>query len=368
MRSAHGMAYPPRLLIVAVAFASLVTACATGAAPPPKPAAPAAAPASGAAPASNAPAAAPAPPQPASMEYAMITPVVNYWQIFVARDKGFFDQQSLQVEISMTETTSRAVQGLVSGSYDVGGVTADSAIHANEKGNGDLAMVAGELNRAAYNLVTSKDVRSFADLRGKTLGVSDLNDGSTVLLRRMLASNGLQPSDYDIVPIGGTGNRAAGISNGSVAGALIGQPQDFRMLDDGFPSLGYSSDYVAEYQFEVIATRREWARQNEERLVRFLRAIVQANAWLYDRANKDEAAQLLADATRAPLSAATRTYDVVVERYEAIPKAGEVNRQGLQNVISIMGELDLLPQPLPSPDKFLDLSYLEKARAASASR
>ena len=30
--------------------------------------------------------------------------------------------------------------------------------------------------------------------------------------------------------------------------------------------------------------------------------------------------------------------------------------------IEVMGELDLLAPPLPSLDKFVDLSYLEKAR------
>jgi len=62
------------------------------------------------------------------------------------------------------------------------------------------------------------------------------------------------------------------------------------------------------------------------------------------------------------LSAGLRTYDLMIDRYQAIPRAGEVDREGLQGVIETMAELDLLSQPLPSPDKFLDLSYLERAR------
>ncbi len=51
-------------------------------------------------------------------------------------------------------------------------------------------------NKAPYALMVGGGAQSYADLRGKQFAVSDLQDGSTVLLRRLLAANGLQQGDY----------------------------------------------------------------------------------------------------------------------------------------------------------------------------
>ena len=54
--------------------------------------------------------------------------------------------------------------------------------------------------------------------------------------------------------------------------------------------------------------------------------------------------------------------DLLVTRTRAIPREGELSLAGLQVVIDSMGELGLLSAPLPAPDKYVDLSYLERAR------
>jgi NitT/TauT family transport system substrate-binding protein len=303
----------------------------------------------------------PAAPARAQIEYAMVVPVVNYWLLFIAQDRGLFEQQNLAVEVTRTEQGSRAVQGLAGGSFHLAGITPDTLINGAER-DPNLVMLAGELNRASYNLIVGKDVRSYADLRGQNLAIADLRDGSTVLLRKMLAANGLGPTDYDLVPVGGTGNRAAAVSNGSASGALIGQPQDFLMLAQGFPSLGLSSDVVREYQFQITAGRRDWAQQNAEALTRFLRAYVAAGRWLYDPASREAASRILAEATRVSLDDALKTYDLTVVQVQALPRQGEINVPGVQASIEAMGELGLLSEPLPPPERFMDLSYVEKAR------
>ena len=187
-----------------------------------------------------------APPARAKFEYMMIVPIVNYWHQYVAQEKGLFEAQNLEVEFSYADNSSKVVQALASGSVPLGGPSPDAVINAVEHGS-NLVLVAGEVNKMAYSLVASRDVRSYADLRGKTLAVIGLQEGSTVVLKKMLGDHGLRPDDYSLVPVGGTANRAAAVSNGTTAAAMIGQPQDFRLTAEGFTNLGNSYDVFPYY-------------------------------------------------------------------------------------------------------------------------
>jgi NitT/TauT family transport system substrate-binding protein len=350
--------------LAGVALAMLALACQPASAPAPTPpdTSSARAPAAPVGPAAASQAQPTAPPARAKVEYMAIIPIVNYWHHYVAQAMGFFDSQHLDVEISYGENSSRVTQALASGSVDLAGPSPDSVINAAEQGGSNLVILAGDINKIAYTLIVGRDIRSYADLRGKTLAVPGLQEGSAVVLKRMLAVNGLRDDDYSFIPVGGTANRASAVVNGTAAGALIGQPQDFRLIAEGMPSLGVSTDAVPFYQFDVITGRRDWAQRNSDLVVRFLRAMVQADRWLYDPANRDRAAQIAADALKLTHDEGLRSYDLLITQTEAIPRQGEVSMPGMQTVIEIMAEIGLLQPPLPSPDKYVDFSYLSRAQ------
>jgi NitT/TauT family transport system substrate-binding protein len=284
--------------------------------------------------------------------------------MFIADQRGFLREQGLDVEIIISGPASQTIQAMVGNSLDIASPVPDGLINANEKG-ADLVFIAGEFNRAVYSLIGSKDVRGYTDLKGKTLAVSDLRDGTTTLLRRMLQQNGIGRDDVDLVPLGGTPNRAAAVTSGQAAATLLSQPQDFRLMADGYPRLGLSTDAVRDYFFQGHAARRAWLRDNADTAVRFLRAIVQADRFMYDPANRDTVINLLAEGTKSGPEESTQTYDLVIVREQALAKEGEMNPEGLQNVITILGDTGLLEPPLPAAEKYYDLSYLERATSAS---
>ncbi len=44
-----------------------------------------------------------------------------------------------------------------------------------------------------------------------------------------------------------------------------------------------------------------------------------------------------------------------------LPRAGEISIKGMQQVIALMAEGGILKPPLPSPERFIDLRYLQAA-------
>ena len=59
-----------------------------------------------------------------------------------------------------------------------------------------------------------------------------------------IAANGLGPDAYDLLIVGGTRERYAALKAGSINAGLLSQPQDFQIVDEGFPHLALSTDYL----------------------------------------------------------------------------------------------------------------------------
>jgi ABC-type nitrate/sulfonate/bicarbonate transport system substrate-binding protein len=318
--------------------------------------------ASAPAPAATAPTA-PAAPEPATLRLGLVTTTAMFWPLWSGLAKGFFEAEGITVEQIVFRVSSDATRAVYSDSIDMAAGTAfDSVVLATEQG-ADVVAVAGALNKPTYSLIVRPEIRSFADLRGKTLGVSDLKDGSTILLQRLLERQGLRPGDYDMIQTGGTPDRYAAVKSGGTVGAMLTQPNDFQAQDEGFPSLGLVSDIIPDYQFTVYAVRKSWAQRNQDPLVRWLRAYVKGCQWLYDPANKEEAIRILVENTRTTEDYARRTYELLIEKAEGLPRAGELNTAGVRTVLDIMAEMGNLPRPIPPVEKYVDTSYLERARA-----
>ena len=290
-----------------------------------------------------------------------VVEVASYLAFYAARAKGFFAEQGLTIDHTTFNDSTTLMQAAVSGSLDLFTVGSDAVINVNVRG-ASFEFVAGQDNAFSFSLVVGKDIQGFADLKGKKIAVVALNQASTLLLKTLLGRNGLTERDYDLLVGGGTPLRAAALQAGEVKAALLAPPTDFVMEERGFKILARTTDYVPEYTFTMWTASRDWASRNEATVVRFVRAILKASAWVYDPANKAEAIQLLSERTKAQPATARRTYELLFEKLRSLPRAGEISRPGLQNVIQLMSELGAIKPPLPSPDKFINEAYLQKAR------
>ena len=291
-----------------------------------------------------------------------VVETASYLGYYAARAKGFFDEQGITIDHITFNDSTTIMQAAVTGALDLFTVGSDNVINLNVRG-ANFEFIAGQDNAFSFALVVGKDIKSYADLKGKKVSVVALNQSSTLLLKTMLGANGLAERDYDLIVGGGTPTRAAALQSGEVAGALLAPPTDFTLADRGFRILGRSTDYVPEYTFTMWTVSREWGSKNAGTVVRFIRALLKGSAWVYDPANKQEAVRLLAERTKARPDIALRTYELIYEQLKGHPRTGEISRPGLQNVIRLMGELGLLKPPLPSPDQFINENYIRQAKA-----
>src|SRR5580704_298545 len=119
------------------------------------------------------------------------------WPFYIAAHKGFFAAEDLDVEINFAQSGAAVTQQLTGGAFDVAlsvGIT--DPIHAIDKGAA-LAIVRIVGKVAPHVLIGKPELKTIADLKGKTVAVGQVNDASTFYFERMAAANGLKRGDYD---------------------------------------------------------------------------------------------------------------------------------------------------------------------------
>jgi ABC-type nitrate/sulfonate/bicarbonate transport system substrate-binding protein len=288
---------------------------------------------------------------------------VSALDLFVAEDKGFFAKEGLKVErVPIAGGTDKMVAALAAGTVDVAQSATPYLISAVLAGS-DAVAVAAETANPIYSLIAKPEIKDFAALKGKTLGLSLAVDTISISTRKLLALHGLKDGDFKVRELVGTPVRFECLKTGACDAVPLGQPEDFVALDAGYNRLGVSTDAVSSFEFTIVAVRRPWAEAHGDTLVRFIRALAASFRFIRDPAQRAEVARIIVARTGASPEIARKTLALYFEPDRGVlPRAAEIDMKGLATVIEFMGQGGTIKPPLPPPEKFVDLRYLHLAR------
>jgi NitT/TauT family transport system substrate-binding protein len=226
-----------------------------------------------------------------------------------------------------------------------------------EKGE-DVAMIAGG-SKTTHMIMGGKDFKTFEDLRGATIGSSTLTSGTAFLLRRILKLHGLEyPKDYKLINVGGSGPAFTALSTGNIAAAILAVPINFKAQEMGFNLIGKATDDFPNYLLSTFSVRRQWAAENRDTVIHFLRALLRARRWLED--DRAAGAVFLAKDLGIKPKLARQGLDYYLDNRAWDPDLS-IDLDGLKSVIEVYAEQTDLKGPLPEPQKYVDLSYLHAA-------
>jgi ABC-type nitrate/sulfonate/bicarbonate transport system substrate-binding protein len=282
--------------------------------------------------------------------------------LFIAEREGFFVREGLAFSmVPVAGGGQQLVAALHEGRADVAHVATPFLIQSVLEGSDAVAIVA-EFNNPVYSLIAKPEIRTYADLKGKLLGVAAENGSITLSIRKLLAQNGVQREDFRARFVDGTPDRLLCLTQGDCDAVPLGQPHDFLALRRGYQLIGLSTDAVPEYHYTVTVVRRSWAEANKDKLVRFVRAMAGAFKYIRDPANRDNVIKTIVETTGFAEENARLTLKLYFEpERNVLPHAGEISVKGMEQVIALMAEGGILKPPLPPAERFFDLQYLKAA-------
>lgn len=276
--------------------------------------------------------------------------------LFAAQSKGFFAKRDLKVDIKIAPNSDELRNGLADGRYQIVHSAADNAVAMVEMAKVDTAIVIGGDN-GLNRLFEQPDVKSIADLRGRTVLVDAPNTAYAFQLYEMLRLNGLNKGDYQVKSVGATFKRLDALQQDkSNAASMLNPPFSIRAAKAGLKDMGEAVKVIGPYQASAGFVLRNWARSNADTLVKYLAAYLEGVRWAMDPKNKAEAIKLYVDGLKLPEDIAAACYDAAMT---GLAKDAAFDIEGFKNVLTLRSR-HTDSGPL-SPEKFLDLSYYQKA-------
>jgi ABC-type nitrate/sulfonate/bicarbonate transport system substrate-binding protein len=290
----------------------------------------------------------------------------NYFNmpLWVAGHCGLFADEGLDVQVELHEPIDEVTRRLEDGRVDLAYGVTEHVIVDREKG-GSTVIVGGNVNKLPFSFIAGKDIRSFADLRGRTIGVSSRRAGSSSLAMKLLEAHGLHyPQDYAIEEVGPILARWEKLQSGEIDAGLQGAPLNYIAIDQGYPTLCEPRDQFPWFQFASLHVDGEWAVDNADLMARFMRAFVRAHKRFF--ADRDTMVRIAMQETRIEERYAGMAWEEYTKE-QIFPPDGDVSSEGVQALIDVSAVIREIPDRQgTSAEAYIDRSYLHVAQAETA--
>ena len=289
------------------------------------------------------------------------------WPIWVAQDRGMFAKHGIEPKITLTPNSVSQLTGLIDGKFDIGMTAIDNLV-AYREGQGeakvdgpDLVAVMGGDN-GFLRLVAVPEVKTYDDLKGKTVSVDARTTGYAFVLLEMLDRAGLKEPAFSVERAGGVMQRFNALLEKKHSATLLLSPFEVQAESKGFNRLGDGLATLKNYQGLVAGVRQSWANQNRKAVVGYIKAYVEAVDWLYEPANRDAAiAIFLKNLPQAGQPTAETAYRVLLNPNEGFQKKGQIDLEGVRTALQLRTKWSESKKPLNDPAKYYDGSFHREA-------
>ena len=283
--------------------------------------------------------------------------------IYMALEKGYFSRRGITVNLQFTPNSSQQRSGLAAGKFDIAHAAVDNAVAMIEVAKVDVVIVSGG-DGGMNELLVRQDINKPADIRGRTYVVDAPNTAYALIGRKMFKNAGLiDGRDYKLDPIGGSEIRSKGLDTPAGAATMLNPPWNFVARDRGAKSLGRTIDLYGPYQASGAFVLRSWAKSNEQVLERYLAAFIEGCRAAQDPAQKKHVLAVLKRELKLDDRLTELTYQELMLKGSGLSRDCAIDMPGFKNVLALRAEIEgQWGGNPPAPEKFLDMSYFEKAK------
>jgi NitT/TauT family transport system substrate-binding protein len=206
----------------------------------------------------------------------------------LAEMAGIYDKYGIKVTFTTFNSDGDALAAMLSGQLDMASVGAGGIINSQLTDTPAKTLVELKI-KVIDGLFCQKDIKTAADMKGKSVAVSNL--GGTGHASALLALEGLKLTDKDVViqSVGGQAVRIAAMKGGAVACAPIGMDLVKDMTDLGFNLLIDLSKTDLPYPATGISALASWLTKNPNTALVVVAANLEAQELIY--ANPTKAAE-----------------------------------------------------------------------------
>ena len=262
---------------------------------------------------------------------------VSMSAIWVAQNRGLLEKHGLQVQSILMPRAPLTVAALMVGEIDMAVLGPGHLLNASI-GGADTVGLGTFLQKLDYRFSSRPELKAPEDLRGIRVAIS--GPASTSHLVSLLSLQQLRIDSYqariNFVTIPGTEmNRRMALETGTADATVFRGAVGDMYAKRGYPILfNFAGSGITMPQTMIVTTRRLAA--NKPHLVEaYLKAIIEAIAYIFDPANKEIVMRIIATNMRLKnMSDIEEAYRSVIDDFERIPYPNVEGMKRLHGILS----------------------------------
>ncbi len=244
----------------------------------------------------------------------------SYGALFLAKERGLFEKHRLEVELKYLNPTA-GVQAMTAGSvhlYAGGTAALEAAVNG-----ADLVYVASIVDQFVLSLFGLPGLESMAELKGKTLGVTQPGTPSYYGALLLLKRHGLEPDrDVKITFLRGLPEIFAALKGGVIQAGITAPPLTIMARKAGLKELVDIGKLKIPFPQTAFAVMRPFLATHRDSLIRFLKGY--SDGVKLAKANRGLTEQVLAKYTKVEDPAINaENYAAFSGMWEPIPYMSE---------------------------------------------
>jgi NitT/TauT family transport system substrate-binding protein len=209
---------------------------------------------------------------------------------YVAEEKGFFKKHGAKVKLVWFANYTDSISALSAGQIDANSQTWSDTMAPLTKGIPLKAILVNDNSDGNDALMVKPSIKSFADLKGKTIALEQYSI-SHFVLATALAKNGLRFEDVNIVNLS-AGDAAAAFLSGRVDATVVWNPWVNNIQASGKGVALFSSMDMPGLIPDLLVAREKAIQQQRADLIGMIKAWDETQRFI--REQPDEAVRIMA--------------------------------------------------------------------------
>ena len=287
------------------------------------------------------------------IKLAEVTHSSFYAPLYVAKEKGFFEEEGLDVELILTPGADKVSAAVLSNDVEIGFAGAESAIYVYEQEESDyLQLFAGLTKRDGQFIVARNNYENFTleDLYGKEILV-----GRSTGMPALNFLNALKNNNIDIDKI----NVNYSVEFAALSGTFIGGTGDFVNLfepnataleKEGYGQVVASVGMMSgEVPYTAFYARKSYIEENQDVIKSFTNAINKAINYTMNNDSAIVAEDIIAQFPDTDVSDLALMIDRYKE-YDCWLESPFISEEIFTNLEDFLIDFELLEQYVPYND------------------
>lgn len=182
--------------------------------------------------------------------------------------------ENFQIELVKFGSWPELMDALNTGRIDGASVLIQLAMKAKEQGIDLKAVALG--HRDGNVLIGAKDIKTIADLKGKTFAIPNKYSTHNILLYQMLKKAGMKYEDVNVVELP-PAEMPAALSEGRIAGYVVAEPFGAISVSLGKGKVLYQSEDIWKDSVDcALVLRNDWIQSDRELAKEFVHQYAKA--------------------------------------------------------------------------------------------